>query len=198
MNGRFPSFCWFGVVNQASSGTYGHTLGGDGMYGHLIGNVKFYIAHDGTDYFERVAVPDYNTGPDFYNEGPPNEGLSVLGGVNISGGLRANGSAGSSGQVLTSSGGGAMSWTTVSGGGGSSPWTTSGSDIYRSSGNVGISNTNPDHKLSVAGDIFSSSSSGFIGYGGNLSGISIQGERSNTIINFGIGSNTQSAYANPD
>ena len=139
MNGRFPGFCWFGVVNQASSGTYGHTLGGDGMYGHLIGNVKIYIAHDGTDYFERVAVPDYNTGPDFYNEGPPNEGLSVLGGVNISGGLRANGSSGTSGQVLTSSGGGAMSWTTVSGGGGgSSPWTTSGSDIIYNTGNVRI------------------------------------------------------------
>jgi hypothetical protein len=139
MNGRFPGFCWFGVVNQASSGTYGHTLGGDGMYGHLIGNVKFYIAHDGTDHFERVAVPDYNTGPDFYNEGPPNEGLSVSGGVNISGGLRANGSSGTSGQVLTSSGGGAMSWTTVSGGGGgSSPWTTSGSDIIYNTGNVRI------------------------------------------------------------
>jgi hypothetical protein len=92
MNGRFPGFCWFGVVNQASSGTYGHTLGGDGMYGHLISNVKIYIAHDGTDHFERAAVPDYNIGPDFYNEGPPNEGLSVSGGVNISGGLLANSS----------------------------------------------------------------------------------------------------------
>ena len=122
--------------------------------------------------------------------------------MNISGGLRANGSSGTSGQVLTSSGGGAMSWSTVSGGGGgSSPW-TAGTGAYSTTinrdSNVGISNTTPNHKLSVAGDIFSSSSSGFIGYGGNLSGISIQGERSNTIINFGIGSNTQSAYANPD
>tara|TARA_B110000211_G_scaffold140067_1_gene160110 strand:- start:422 stop:4465 length:4044 start_codon:yes stop_codon:yes gene_type:complete len=93
MNGRFPGFCWFGVVNQASHGTYGHTLGGDGMYGHLIGNVKFYIAHDGTDWEERVAIPDYNTGPDFYNEGPPNEGLSVNGDINMSSGssLRING-----------------------------------------------------------------------------------------------------------
>tara|TARA_R110000765_G_scaffold355093_1_gene445288 strand:+ start:59 stop:2914 length:2856 start_codon:yes stop_codon:yes gene_type:complete len=93
MNGRFPGFCWFGVVNQASHGTYGHTLGGDGMYGHLIGNIKIYIAHDGTDYEERVAIPDYNTGPDFYNEGPPNEGLSVSGDINMSSGssLRING-----------------------------------------------------------------------------------------------------------
>jgi hypothetical protein len=128
--------------------------------------------------------------------------LDVNGNMNISGGLRANGSSGTSGQVLTSSGGGAMSWSTVSGGGGgSSPW-TAGTGAYSTTinrdSNVGISNTTPNHKLSVAGDIFSSSSSGFIGYGGNLSGISIQGERSNTIINFGIGSNTQSAYANPD
>ena len=63
------------------------------MYGHLIGNVKFYIAHDGTDWEERVAIPDYNTGPDFYNEGPPNEGLSVSGDINMSSGssLRING-----------------------------------------------------------------------------------------------------------
>ena len=151
MNGRFPGFCWFGVVNQASSGTYGHTLGGDGMYGHLIGNVKFYIAHDGTDYSERVAVPDYNTGPDFYNEGPPNEGLSISGGVNISGGLRANGSSGTSGQVLTSSGGGAMSWTT-----GSSVWTTaevSGTPYAYYNGLVGIGTSTPSYKLDVNGDI---------------------------------------------
>ena len=166
MNGRFPGFCWFGVVNQASSGTYGHTLGGDGMYGHLIGNVKFYIAHDGTDHFERVAVPDYNTGPDFYNEGPPNEGLSVSGGVNISGGLRANGSSGTSGQVLTSSGGGAMSWTTVSGGGGgSSVWSEVNSfgltNTYYTSGNVSIGSTPSIYRLDVNGDINMSSGSSF-------------------------------------
>jgi hypothetical protein len=94
MEGRFPRFCYFGVVNQAVGSGYGsmtgsHTLGGDGMYGHLIGNVKIYIAHDGTDYWERVAIPDYNTGPDFYNEGPPNEGVSISGGVNISGTVNA-------------------------------------------------------------------------------------------------------------
>ena len=113
MNGRFPGICWFGVVNQASSGTYGHTLGGDGMYGHLIGNVKVYIAQDGAGIFERTSIPDYNSATDLYNEGPPNEGMSLLGGMNISGGLRANGSSGTSGQVLTSSGGGAMSWSSV-------------------------------------------------------------------------------------
>ena len=154
-----------------------------------IGELKFNKALD-TYYSGNVGIGTAN----------PAHPLDVVGNMNISGGLRANGAAGTSGQVLTSSGGGAMSWTTVSGGG-SSPW-TAGTGAYSTTinrdSNVGISNTTPNHKLSVAGDIFSSSSSGFIGYGGNLSGISIQGERSNTIINFGIGSNTQSAYANPD
>jgi hypothetical protein len=117
----------------------------------------------------------------------PSYPLDVAGDINMSTGssFRINGVA----QTFGGGGGGSSLWTAGTG---------SYSTTINRDSNVGISNTAPDHKLSVAGDIFSSSSSGFIGYGGNLSGISIQGERNNTIINFGIGSNTQSAYANPD
>ncbi|QOR60321.1 hypothetical protein, partial [Bathycoccus sp. RCC716 virus 1] len=72
--------------------------------------------------------------------------------VNVTNTLYINGSAGTNGQVVTSSGGGAITWSTVSSSGGGA-WTTSGTNVYRSSGNVGISNANPTHTLDVGSNV---------------------------------------------
>jgi hypothetical protein len=67
---------------------------------------------------------------------------------NITTGLTLTGAAGTSGQFLTSGGSGAApTWTTAA----SSQWTTSGSNIYYSTGNVGINTSTPARRFEVNG-----------------------------------------------
>ena len=70
-------------------------------------------------------------------------GTDTLGKLNIGG---------TTGHVLKVSAGGVPEWAAESGGGGGGQWTGT-SEIYFE-GNVGISNTDPDHDLSIGSNIF--------------------------------------------
>ena len=74
----------------------------------------------------------------------PSEKLDVDGQIRIRGGSPG------AGKVLTSDANGVATWQDAAAGGGSL-WTESGSNIYRSSGNVGIGVVNPSSRLHVVG-----------------------------------------------
>jgi len=109
---------------------------------------------------------------------------------------------GTVGQVIKADANGVPVWGTDSGGvGGSGYWTQpSGSTfIYYNTGNVGINTSTPQYKLDVNGDIRTTSEGGFRGNGGNITGINITSETSQTIINFGQQSSLKvSANGDPD
>ena len=109
---------------------------------------------------------------------------------------------GTVGQVIKADANGVPVWGTDSGGvGGSGYWTQpSGSTfIHYNTGNVGINTSTPQYKLDVNGDIRTTSEGGFRGNGGNITGINITSETSQTIINFGQQSSVKiSANGDPD
>ena len=71
---------------------------------------------------------------------------------NITTSLTLASASGTSGQLLTSGGSGAApTWTTVTG----SQWTTSGSNIYYSTGKVGIGTSSPSSALHISGSALS-------------------------------------------
>ena len=84
------------------------------------------------------------------NGGTNSTATATAGGIGYgTGTAHAYTAAGTSGQVLTSAGASAPTWTTPT----SSQWTTTGSDIYYTTGKVGIGTTSPQASLHVAGAI---------------------------------------------
>ena len=94
-------------------------------------NDTFKITTSNTDRFRVTSSGNIAIG----TSTSPGYKLDVDGDINLTGSLRINGTAQSFG------------------GGGSTVWTTSGSDVYRSSGKVGIGNTSQNAELDVTGTI---------------------------------------------
>ena len=107
---------------------------GDGRIGFWTSKATAHPNNGGTySMTEKMTIT--RDGKVGIGDNAPSHTLDVTGDINFTGTLYQNGSAFSGG------------------GGGSSQWTTSGSNIYYSSGNVGIGTNSPQQKLEVHGNI---------------------------------------------
>lgn len=84
----------------------------------------------------------------------PSSKLSVAGDINLTGALRLSGDAGTSGYILQTTSTSSRWIATSSLGIVSSQWTSSSTNIYYTTGNVGIGTTTPGYGLTVAGTTY--------------------------------------------
>ena len=132
-----------GISIDLDDGSYGLKINNRSSTGYAI------YSQTGLNYFEgNVGIGTIN----------PQTKLSVVGtstfqgDISVSGGLLdSTGNYGTNGQILLSTGTSTLwvSTSTLGFVGGSSQWLDSGSDIYFSTGNVGIGTTTPSEKLVV-------------------------------------------------